>query len=113
MEAGRHKGALLGSNETEELVRVGATLAARPYARRGVSIADRTIRVILVDDHAMLREGLRLLLRTAPDIAIVGEAGDGLTAVTLARQVVPDIIVLDLDMPGGDGTAALREIGEA
>ena len=111
--AGRHEGSPLRLAGTEELVRVGATLAERPYARRGVSIGDRTIRVILVDDHAMVREGLRLLLRTAPDIAVVGEAGDGVSAVTLARQVVPDIIVLDLDMPGGDGTAALREMGKA
>src|SRR3954451_23430485 len=95
----------------DELVRVAATLADRPYARRGVSMSDRIIRVILVDDHAMVREGLRLLLRSAPDIAVVGEAGDGVSALTMARQVVPDIIVLDLDMPGGDGTAALREIG--
>ena len=92
---------------------MGATLAARPYARRGISIGDRTIRVILVDDHAMVREGLRLLLRTAPDIAVVGEASDGLSALTLARQVAPDIVVLDLDMPGGDGTAALHEMGKA
>src|SRR6188472_2562980 len=113
MDSGRHEGALLGSTETEELVRVGATLAARPYARRGVSVSDRTIRVILVDDHAMVREGLRLLLRTAPDIAVVGEAPDGVSALTLARQVDPDIIVLDLDMPGGDGITALREVGKA
>src|SRR5918997_2032231 len=96
-----------------ELARVGASLAARPYARRGVSMSDRTIRVILVDDHAMVREGLRLLLRTAPDIAVVGEAGDGVAALSIARQVAPDIVVLDLDMPGGDGTVALRELGKA
>jgi two-component system, NarL family, response regulator NreC len=99
--------------QEEELVQVGATLAARPYARRGVSISERTIRVILVDDHAMVREGLRLLLRTAADIAVVGEAGDGVSGLTLARQVAPDIIVLDLDMPRGDGIAALRELGKA
>jgi two-component system, NarL family, response regulator NreC len=76
-------------------------------------MSDRTIRVLLVDDHAMLREGLRLLLRTAPDIAVVGEAGGGLAALSIARQVGPDIVVLDLDMPGGDGTDALRELGKA
>jgi DNA-binding NarL/FixJ family response regulator len=98
--------------ESEELVRVGASLAARPYAKRGVSMSDKTIRVMLVDDHAMVREGLRLLLRTAPDIAVVGEAGDGVTALSIARQVAPDIIVLDLDMPGGDGTTALHALGK-
>jgi DNA-binding NarL/FixJ family response regulator len=112
-EAAGHEGVPLGPDGTEELAEVGATLAARPYARRGVSIGDQTIRVILVDDHAMVREGLRLLLRTAPDIAVVGEAGDGVSGLTLARQVLPDIIVLDLDMPGGDGTTSLRELGKA
>ncbi|HKT61571.1 MAG TPA: response regulator transcription factor [Gemmatimonadales bacterium] len=94
----------------DELARLGTDMAARPYARRGVSMSDRTIRVILADDHAMVREGLRLLLRTAPDIAVVGEAGDGRGALALARQVEPDIVVLDLDMPGGDGAAALPEL---
>ena len=106
-------GQQLRQTGSEELVRLGAELAARPYARRGVSMSDRTIRVMLVDDHAMVREGLRLLLRTAPDIAVVGEAGDGVVALGIARQVAPDIIVLDLDMPGGDGTTALRELGRA
>ena len=94
----------------EDLVRLGASIAARPYARRGVSMSDRTIRVMLVDDHAMVREGLRLLLRTAPDIAVVGEAGDGAAALNLMREVDPDIVILDLDMPDGDGRAALREL---
>ena len=94
----------------DELARLGTDMAARPYARRGVSMSDRTIRVILADDHAMVREGLRLLLRTAPDIAVVGEAGDGRGALALARRVEPDIVVLDLDMPGGDGAAALHEL---
>jgi DNA-binding NarL/FixJ family response regulator len=69
------------------------------------------IRIVLVDDHAMVREGLRLLLRTAPDIAVVGEAADGAAAVDLAQRVTPDIVVLDLDMPGGGGLEALRELG--
>jgi DNA-binding NarL/FixJ family response regulator len=103
----------LTHERADELVRLGAEMAARPYARRGVSMSDRIIRVILADDHAMVREGLRLLLRTAPDIAVVGEAGDGVAAVALARQVEPDIMVLDLDMPGGDGAAALHELTQA
>jgi two-component system, NarL family, response regulator NreC len=97
---------------TDKLVRVAASFADRPYARRGVSVSDTTIRVILVDDHAMVREGLRLLLRTTPDIAVVGEAGDGVSALAIARQVMPDVVVLDLDMPGGDGMGALRELGK-
>jgi len=74
-------------------------------------MGSETIRIVLVDDHAMVREGLRLLLRTAPDIAVVGEAADGAAAVDLAQRVTPDIVVLDLDMPGGDGLAAVRELG--
>jgi DNA-binding NarL/FixJ family response regulator len=93
-----------------ELAELGATLAARPYARRGVPMSDEIIRVVLVDDHAMVREGLRLLLRAAPDIAVVGDAEDGVAAVALARRVTPDVVVLDLDMPGGNGSSALREL---
>jgi DNA-binding NarL/FixJ family response regulator len=97
----------------EQLAQLGAALAARPYARRGVPMSNETIRVVLVDDHAMVREGLRLLLRTAPDIAVVGEAEDGRTALAVAQRVVPDIVVLDLDMPGTDGRLALRELARA
>jgi two-component system, NarL family, response regulator NreC len=95
-----------------QLAQLGASLAARPYARRGVAMGDATVRVMLVDDHAMVREGLRLLLRTAPDIAVVGEAGNGVVALTLARRIRPDIMVLDLDMPQGDGMAAVREVAK-
>jgi PleD family two-component response regulator len=82
---------------------VAADLASRPYARRGVAMGNETIRVLLVDDHAMVREGLRLLLRTAPDVSVGGEAENGVSAVAAAWRLTPDIIVLDLDMPGGDG----------
>jgi two-component system, NarL family, response regulator NreC len=95
------------------LAELGASLAARPYARRGVPMSDEIIRVVLVDDHAMVREGLRLLLRAAPDIAVVGDAEDGVTALALAQRVTPDIVVLDLDMPGGNGVTALRELAQA
>jgi two-component system response regulator NreC len=92
------------------LSRLGATLASRPYARRGTPTSDDIIRVVLVDDHAMVREGIRLLLRGVSDIAVVGEAGDGEAAVTVALQLAPDVIVLDLDMPRVDGAAALRNL---
>jgi DNA-binding NarL/FixJ family response regulator len=94
------------------LVELGARLAARPYARRGVPMSTETIRIILADDHEMVREGLRLLLRAAPDIAVVGEAESGAAALALARRLVPDIVVLDLDMPGGDGLTTLRELAQ-
>lgn len=92
------------------LAELGALLAARPYARRGLSIRDEAIRVILVDDHALIREGLHVLLQAAPDIVVVGEAENGVAALSLARRVVPDIVVLDLDMPGGDGASALAAL---
>jgi two-component system, NarL family, response regulator NreC len=106
--------ALVRPNDApDDLARVGASMAARPYVRRGVTMSNETIRVILVDDHVMVREGLRLLLRAAPDIAVVGEAGDGHAAVLLAERLSPDIAILDLDMPGGDGMSALRELSKA
>lgn len=74
---------------------------------------DELVRVVLVDDHTIVREGLRLLLRSAPDIAVVGEADSGLAALDVAERVRPDIVVLDLDMPGSDGMAALRGLEQA
>ena len=98
------------------LAQLGADLAARSYAVRGVPIRDETIRVILVDDHTLIREGVRVLLNAAPDIAVVGEAENGVAALELARRAVPDVVLLDLDMPGGDGASALdalrRELPE-
>src|SRR3954468_20243101 len=92
------------------MARLGATLVAQPHMRRGVQMHDDVLRVLLVDDHAMVREGLRVLLRTARDIQVVGEASNGDSGVELARQLSPDVIVLDLDMPGSDGATALREL---
>ena len=104
---------LEGTKSTSvELAQLAASLAARPYARRGVASSNDRIRIVLVDDHAMVREGLRVLLRPAQDIIVVGEAENGVEAVAMARRLLPDIMVLDLDMPGGDGVAAVRELGE-
>jgi DNA-binding NarL/FixJ family response regulator len=70
------------------------------------------IRVLLVDDQEMVRDGLGALLSSAPDIELVGEAGDGLRAVQLARELKPDVVVMDIRMPGMDGlTATGRIIG--
>jgi DNA-binding NarL/FixJ family response regulator len=70
------------------------------------------IRVILADDHGLMREGLRLLLQMVPDIDIVGEAESGVSLLPLARRLAPDVVILDLEMPGGNGTVALRELGQ-
>jgi DNA-binding NarL/FixJ family response regulator len=99
--------------QVADLAQLGASLASRPYAQRGIAMSNETIRIILVDDHAMVREGLRLLLRTAPDIAVIGEAENGKSAVDLARRLTPDLMVLDLDMPGGDGLSSVRELKQA
>ena len=96
----------------ERLAQLGASIAGRPYARRGMSVGNEMIRVLLADDHCIVREGLRLLLRSAPDITVVGDAENGPTALSLARQLSPDVVILDLDMPGGDGATALRDIQE-
>jgi NarL family two-component system response regulator LiaR len=71
------------------------------------------IRLLLVDDHAVVREGLRAFLRLQPDIEVCGEAADGEVAVSLVASLHPDVVMLDLVMPGGDGLQALRAIRES
>jgi len=68
------------------------------------------IRVILADDHAVVRAGLKAVLGASPEIEVVGEASDGLEAVDLAAQLDPDVVVMDLTMDRMDGAAATREI---
>jgi DNA-binding NarL/FixJ family response regulator len=68
------------------------------------------IRLLLVDDHGVVRQGLRMYLSTDPEMEVVGEACDGAEAVALARQLRPDVIVMDLLMPGMDGAQATRII---
>jgi DNA-binding NarL/FixJ family response regulator len=72
-----------------------------------------TIRVVLADDQAMVRDGLVALLEVAPDIEVVAEAEDGERAVALARQLKPDVVVMDIRMPVLDGLAATERIFEA
>ena len=72
-----------------------------------------SIRVLLVDDQEMVRDGLGALLASAPDIELVGEAGDGILAVQLAAELRPDVVVMDIRMPGMDGlTATARILGD-
>lgn len=68
------------------------------------------IRVVLADDQALVRAGFRALLDAQDDIEVVGEAGDGDEAVRLARQHRPDVVLMDIRMPGADGLAATRAI---
>ena len=68
------------------------------------------ISVLIVDDHPVVRRGLRVLLEVQDGIEVVGEAGDGATALALAAEHVPDVILLDLKLPGMDGIAVLGEL---
>lgn len=68
------------------------------------------IRVLIVDDHKVVRQGLRLFLRVDPDIEIVGEAANGAEAVERARQLAPDVVLMDILMPVMDGIAATAAI---
>lgn len=70
----------------------------------------QTIQVMLVDDHAMVRAGLKILLEQIPDLHVVGEAGSGFQAIDLVKQLQPDVILMDLSMPGMDGIEAIQRI---
>jgi DNA-binding NarL/FixJ family response regulator len=75
--------------------------------------ANAKIRILVADDHPMLREGLVAVLGTQPDFDVVGEAANGSEVVRLAKKLHPDVILLDLEMPGVDGVAALERLREA
>jgi NarL family two-component system response regulator LiaR len=75
-------------------------------------VADR-IRVLLVDDHQVVRQGLRAFLQLQPDVEVVGEAAGGSAAVAAAAAGRPDVVLMDLVMPEGDGIAAIRALAEA
>ena len=72
-----------------------------------------TIRVVIADDHAVVRSGLELLLSTTDDIVLVGSAGDGAEAAEVVAREHPDVVLMDLSMPGVDGVEATRLILEA
>jgi len=71
------------------------------------------IRVLLVDDQSLLRMGFRLILEAEPDIEVVGEAGDGASGVSMASALHPDVVLMDVRMPGMDGIKATASIIEA
>ena len=72
--------------------------------------APRVIRIAVADDHPVVRDGLIAMLETQPDIEIVGSAATGVDALTLVTRADPDVLLLDLEMPGLDGVAVLRQL---
>ncbi len=88
----------------------GENGTGRRAAAKGGKTTGNKIRVLLADDHEVMREGLATLLREQPDVEVVAEASDGPTAVALARETKPDVIIMDVSMPGMTGVDAARQI---
>ena len=82
------------------------TMAAKP-------VSPNQIRIVIADDHTVLRESLAALLNTQPDFTVEGRASNGQEALTMTREQYPDVLVLDLFMPGGDGFEVLRTLDRA
>lgn len=89
-------------------------LKSMPESRLGEAQTTRrkVIRIVVVDDHPIIREGIVANLALQPDMKVVGQSGDGGEALPLLRQILPDILVLDLRMPGMDGLRLLKEISQ-
>jgi PAS domain S-box-containing protein len=92
----------------ERQARISVMIAPEPEPMP--ACATKRIRIMLVDDHLVVRQGLAGLLRAEPDFEIAGEASDGESAVKLARDIRPDIVIMDIGMPGMDGVQATRII---
>ena len=75
-----------------------------------MSKASKIIRVVIADDHVIVREGLRLILETDQEIELVGDACDGASAIRLVSEMQPDVVLMDLRMPGLDGLQAVEQI---
>lgn len=73
-------------------------------------MSEPVLRLLLVDDHPVVRDGLRGMLEAAPEFEVVGEASDGPSGVRLARSLRPDVVLMDLRMPGGGGVDAIAEL---
>jgi DNA-binding NarL/FixJ family response regulator len=76
-------------------------------------LSDKRLRILLADDHATVRHGLKLLIDAQADMKVVAEAGDGQSAVQQALELKPDVIVMDISMPGMNGLAATRSLRKA
>jgi DNA-binding NarL/FixJ family response regulator len=88
----------------------GARLGTTPAERDGPAAVTEVIRTLIVDDHPMFREGLRVFLDAVDDIDVVAEAGTGEDAIVAAAEVQPDVVLMDLNLPGLNGIEATRRI---
>jgi DNA-binding NarL/FixJ family response regulator len=75
-----------------------------------VAMTKPATKILLADDHELMRAGFRMILQTEDDLDVVGEAADGNQAVALARKLQPDVVLMDVQMPGLDGLAATRQV---
>ena len=105
----RERAAELGGRLLVEAGPEGAP-GSRHAPARGSDVSGEPIRVLVADDHPVFRDGMRALLGSAPEVEVVGEATDGSEAVTLARQLQPDVVLMDVGMPGVNGVEATRRI---
>ncbi len=109
------KQAPLGGGDSEEQ---GQPPTDPGLRRRGAGAAERggrvvAIRVLIADDHSVIRAGLRTLLGSDPELTIVGEASDGPQTLKLAEELAPDVLLLDIGMPGEDGIQVARKLKAA
>jgi len=83
------------------------------FVSEGLSELMRKIKVLIADDHSLFRQGLRRILQDYDDLAVVGEAADGEKVLALAKRLQPDVVLMDVNMPGVPGPEATRRIREA
>ncbi|MCI0774781.1 MAG: response regulator transcription factor [Chloroflexi bacterium] len=76
-------------------------------------MSEKVVRVLIVDDHDIVRAGIRMLLDAQPDMAVIGEASDGKEAIEMAGSMKPDVVLMDISMPGTTGIEATRAIKKA
>ena len=99
----------IGSRAEGTTISCGWRAAGPPHRRPTMPESQHPLRILLADDHVTVRHGLKLLIDSQPDMKVVAEASDGDTAVQRALELKPDVIVMDISMPGMNGLVATRE----